>query len=123
MMLWQWCVSSKPEPLQIQAACDPDPEVDNCVLPINANITFSNLGVGGMSKVHVSLDIYANNASTVLPAIYHSPKDQISTIIRVILPAGFKVCQSTSRILATLQGGSAGVKGITGAGGFKQVIK
>ena len=96
--------------------------MDNCVLPVNANITLAQTGVGQMTDVHVSIDLYANNASAVSPAIFHHPKERISTIIRVILPAGFKVCQDEDRILTTLQGGPAGVKGVSGAGGFRQII-
>ena len=106
----------------LQAACDLDPTVDNCVLPVNANIKLSNLGVGQMTEVHVSIDIFANNATSSAPAIWHHPKDKISTIVRVILPAGYYVCQEDSHIFSTLQGDSSGVKGVTGAGGFRQVI-
>ena len=69
--------------LSHSGACDP-PSVDTCVLPVNANISLSNTGVGGMTDVHVSIEIYANNHSSVAPAIWHHPKELISTIVRVI---------------------------------------
>ena len=107
--------------LSHSGACDP-PTVDTCVLPVNANISLSNTGVGGMTDVHVSIEIYANNHSSVAPAIWHHPKELISTIVRVILPEGFKICQEQNRILSTLQGGPQGVRGVTGAGGFRQEL-
>ena len=110
--------------LSHSGACDP-PTVDTCVLPVNANISLSNTGVGGMTDVHVSIEIYANNhasSDSVSPAIWHHPKERISTLVRVILPEGFKICQEQNRILSTLQGGPQGVRGVTGAGGFRQEL-
>ena len=99
-------------------ACEPPTVMmgmHDCVLPVNANISLSNTGVGGMTDVHVSIEIYANNHSSVAPAIWHHPKERISTLVRVILPEGFKICQEQNRILSTLQGGPQGVRGVTGA--------
>jgi hypothetical protein len=107
----------------LQASCDADPAVDNCVLPVNANIVFSNLGVGQITEAHVSIDVFANNAtSSSFQAIWHSPKDMISTVIRVILPVGYYVCQQQEGIFSSLQGGPNGVRGLRGSGGFRQVI-
>ncbi|MGB1607631.1 MAG: hypothetical protein ACPIOQ_83665, partial [Promethearchaeia archaeon] len=53
---------------------------------------------------------------------WHHPQELISTIVRVILPEGFKICQEQNRILSTLQGGPQGVRGVTGAGGFRQEL-
>jgi hypothetical protein len=108
----------------LQASCDEDPAVDNCVLPVNANIVLSNVGVGQITEAHVSIDIFANNAtSSSFQGIWHNPKDMISTVIRVILPVGYYVCQQKEGIIfSTLQGGPNGVRGLTGSGGLRQVI-
>ena len=39
--------------LSHSGACDP-PTVDTCVLPVNANISLSNTGVGGMTDAAVT---------------------------------------------------------------------
>ena len=76
-----------------------------------------------MTDVHVSIDLYANNASSVAPAVWHHPEEMISTLIRVVLPKGYDICSTgDGKYFSSLQGGPAGVKGLTGAGGFRQVV-
>jgi hypothetical protein len=92
--------------------CAPDRPPLPCVLPINANVSFSDLGAGTRSDVSVDLDVYpgpkcmrqggssylkdwtCDQAPEATP--YHDPLEHAivhdelyMTLIRIILPEGF----------------------------------
>eukprot|EP00961_Rhodomonas_salina_P227136 3071099-Rhodomonas_salina.1 len=104
------------EPLTHYGACDADPTRDLCILPINANITLHRTGVGTVTRADVSLDLYASNSSFPAAAIEHDTAQRISTVIRIVFPENFQLCDSVVEIQG---GGLDGVSGVSGA--FKKV--
>ncbi|EKX50123.1 hypothetical protein GUITHDRAFT_103937 [Guillardia theta CCMP2712] len=96
----------------------------DCVLPVDANISVSSLGVGNDVSVYVSIDLYPiYSVAGINPAIYHSNTQLKYTIIRVIFPYGFNVSNSVVNISGggRFGEGVTGLEGITNRAGFIKI--
>jgi hypothetical protein len=82
----------------------------DCVLPVNANITLKYSGAGVLTDVEVSIDVYPDGSllgPSKDPALQHNnnaPSGIVATNIRVVFPPGFFVCSDISTISGGLQG-------------------
>ena len=102
--------SQKPVNITHSGSCDP-PYVGICTLPVDANITLTPLysgavGSGVLVNAKISIDLYASRSSQnseYTPAI--QADDDTTTVLRVIFPNGFSLCQD----VVNIQGNSVGL--------------
>eukprot|EP00960_Hanusia_phi_P049653 759688-Hanusia_phi.AAC.10 len=107
------------------------PSSGYCVMPVDANISISRLGLGNLVSARVSMDLYpyvlidptTGAVSDLTPAIFHSNLQQKFTIIRVIFPNTFNLSDTVVNIEGGGQFGT-GVTGIDGLskGGFSKIL-